>query len=747
MTKKNKKIFALFLSCTITFTIFSLPLHTNAITLTNNSSLLSIDDLPSVIAEENITDFGHIQRLETTELDTIKFQNIDNSISVYKFSENVSYIDENGIIQDKSNALYRQADGSYKNIDNDVELSFGHTVSDGITLTYDDFYFEMTPYVERDISSQRISTESNLSEITVNYIPSQNRLSTNTIVYNEFFEPNDAIIYTPTFSGFKEDIILSEEPTTNHFSFIVNITGATLENKSSHIEIVNDDDIIGIINPIVVVSSNDLFSDGYYTVEDISLDNNDYSSYVITLVLDPLFLYSSDVKYPITIDPSVTISAVSNSTKQIYDATLYENQSSFATGTIQYNNVGYLTNDLYGHSRSIMKFPTLEDDLTFGIIPNNLLTSVYLYMYCVSATNSTSVKAYQYTGSSSWTESNVTSGLASTYNSSISAPARTISSGSSSSPTKYSFNITSIAKEWKSNRDLLDYGIILINNNESDIDYGVRFASSDTSSSYKPYLVYNYSQVTSFTLKSVYSDGFLNAVGSSNVSNYISDAMDFTNSVFSSTFGVSFTTSSPTARTSLIDQCPMVDVACTTSTCGSNCYTSHHRNASRYANEIYDLTTATNQIYIAWDYTAKGSICDSRTETHSISGAMALVQKMPDLADRGVHRPSTYYWDGMNVITAFQPWFNNSYKLSSMKLVAAHEMAHVLGIYDTYINTSLTDHALDSTSWTCIMRNFNHSATGALFVQDIEAGLADPFCEYCENLISTVVKLRYFPAS
>lgn len=617
-----------------------------------------------------------------------------------------------------------------------------------MTLAYDDIILEMIPYVEINSLYTVRDIKNSLSESTIKYVPSNNRISSNVVVYNNVFGLNNSIVYTPTFSGFKEDIVLSAPPTSNQFTFILNLSNALLENKSSHIEIINtNSDVIGVINPITVISSNDLFSDGYYIVEERPGDNENIHSYTVTLVVDSVFLSSVDVEYPVTIDPSVTIYAVSGSTKQIYDATLYQNQSNFATGTIQYNNVGYLTNDSYGHSRSIMKFPTLENDFTFGAIPNNLLTSVNLHMYCVSATNSTTVTAYQYTGSNTWTESNVTSGLSSSINSSIASSPKTVNSGSSSSPTKYIFNITSIAKEWKSNRSLLDYGILFKNSNESNINYGVRFASSDASSN-KPYLVYTYSQTTSFSLKSVYSNNFNSSVGSSYASSYINSTMSFIDDVFSSTFGVSFTTSSPTLRTSSIDECPNNDSECTTSACGSNCATSHHRNATRYSNEVHDLVTSANQIYIAWDYTSRNSICDLKNNVHSPVGAMALVNKMPDSGGRGVYYPTgQYYWDGMNVIPIFQPWLSSSYKLPSMKLVAAHEMAHVLGIHDTYNNPSLTDHGVNDLTWNCLMRSFNYSAAGEQFVQEIEAGTAAPFCDYCENLLSTVVKLRYFPAS
>lgn len=144
----TKKLFVLFLSCAITFTLFSSPPHIDAITLSENTSLLNTNDIPVVIEEENIAEMGHIQRIDTTDLDSISFLNNDDTISVYKFSENVRYIDETGTIQDKSNVLHRQTDGSYDNEHNDVKLSFSSTISDGMTLAYDDIILEMIPYVE-----------------------------------------------------------------------------------------------------------------------------------------------------------------------------------------------------------------------------------------------------------------------------------------------------------------------------------------------------------------------------------------------------------------------------------------------------------------------------------------------------------------------------------------------------------------------------------------------------------------------
>ena len=700
----------------------------------NASGLLEISNLPEFISSENVMQFKHKSRIDDSELDSIKFINADNSISVYKFSENIRFIDENGIIKDKSNDLTLQYDGSYQNELNDVKLSFPKFIHDGITMSFDDITIVMTPVITKSVIDKDIK---NTNPIIVNYIPESSNTSINEVSYNNVFDNSSTIIYTPLYSGVKESTIFFKRPDSNKIEYLFELTNASLSNKTDYIEILDvNQNVIGQITPIVVISANNKISNGSYSVTVVNDD-----TYKVTIELDSTFLNSDDTLYPIIVDP--TIESVTGTSKNIIDATLYQNQDLYTTGTIQYNNVGYLLNDNFGYSRSIIKFPGLMNDVTFCMIPNERLTSVYLYMYCVEHTNNSTVTAYQYTGSSTWTETNVTSGLPATYSTSLSA-SKTITSGSSSSPYLVSFNITDLIKSWKTNNSLSDYGLLLKNANETNTNYLVRFASSDASTN-RPYIVYNYTQSNTFNIKNVYSSKFLNGVGSNAVS-YINGACSFIDKVFSETFNVSFNNSSTTLRTSLIDNCSLGRDSACNSTCGSNCLTTHHRNATRYANDIYSISKSSNDIYIAWDYASRNTICDY--SNHTLIGAMALVTAMPNTITRGIIVPSKY-WDGMNTICIFEPSlsFSSQYYESSMKLISAHEMAHVMGIYDTYGNGAGSDHLVNSSEWTCIMRSFNYSEAGRVFVNNIEQGKVDPFCSYCENLISSVINTRYFPAS
>lgn len=745
MLLKGKSFLTLSLAIIMILTIFKSTFLVHAVDLsetTDITQLLSPEELPDIIMEDSALQFGHVKRIDDSKLDQIMFLNQDNTVSVYQFTENVKYIDENGKVQDKSNVLKHQLDGSYENVYNDVKMSFSSQIQDGVTISFNGAELTMTPFND-DSQVSKLSQHSQIK-----YISSEDNNTTNSVAYDNVFDKDSRIIYTPLFSGIKEDILLTQKPISNIISFKVELTNAYLDNKKSYIEIKDfDSNQIGIINPITVISSNNLFSDGIYQVSKLESTNNGYI-YKISLELDSKFLESPDVVYPIVVDP--TIVAVSGTNKNIVDATLYQNQSSMATGYIQYNNVGYLTNDSFGYARSIIKFPGLMNDTAFCMVPNERLNSVYLYMYCVAHTTNTTVFAYQYTGSSNWTESTVKSGLSAAYNNDLStAGSKLITSGSSTSPSLFSIDITALIKNWKTDKSKSDYGLLVKNVNETNTAYGIRFASTDATAN-RPYIVYNYTQSTSFSIKNVYSNRFSNGVGS-NAATYINGANTFINKVFSDTFGVKFTNSGTTNRKSLIDSCPNGrDTACS-SVCGSNCISQHHRNVIRYSNDISNIPSRpTNTVYIAWDYASKLSLCESSTSTHVPKGtAMALVTKMPNTESRGIIVPNKY-WDGRNVICVFEPTLNFSmyYPQECMKLIAAHEMAHVMGINDTYDGKGADEnHNVDSDTWTCIMRSFNKTEAGATFVSDIESGRKKPFCDYCKNLIDSTIKTRYFPAS
>lgn len=79
-----------------------------------------------------------------------------------------------------------------------------------------------------------------------------------------------------------------------------------------------------------------------------------------------------------------------------------------------------------------------------------------------------------------------------------------------------------------------------------------------------------------------------------------------------------------------------------------------------------------------------------------------------------------------------------------MKLILAHELAHVFGIKDQY-NDAGHD---NSQNWTCVMNNFSSSYLNrTTFISSIEANPINAFCPSCRELLGKCIWSRNFPAS
>lgn len=696
-------------------------------------------DVPEVIESEIVKEKGHIKRIREGEEDlrTAKFLNQDGTVSVYKFGENIKYIDKDGNIKDKANILTHKGK-YYTNENNDINSYFPEDIHNGVEIRYDNVVIKTTPIISKDTDAKINVSDEN-------------------IVFAGVFGENTSVVYTPTYSGYKEDIILDAYTGINQFTFLCETGSCELVNCSDIIKIYYEDEEVGTLGNIFVVDQKGLFSDGYYELEEIK--NSDAThAYKVTVCVDPDFLLSNDVEYPIIVDPSVTINYnnTSETTKYILDATIYSGTSASYPGLLTFNDVGY-RDATYGYGRTVTRFPGLMEDPTFLMVPTDRITSVKYYTYCIGYTKSITVYAYQYNGTSGWTE--MTTSFANVYtNDSTKNTWKTISAVN----TTFAFDITNLVKAWKTNTSLSDLGIMFKNVNESSADYKVRFSSTETSTAAnKPYLVYEYSQTSTYNIKSYYSNRYISNV--SNAATVISNANQFTKKVFNQ-FGVTlnYSTSNISNRKSKIDDCQNgLRVACN-STCGSDCSDSHHRNYKTYCLDLYNISRSANDIVVGWDFVHSSSVCyESTSGSHTLFKAMGLVPGMdemhtlnpsvPTSASRGILRNyssdmKAYYWDGAPIIAIFESCVNmdTGKAQDTAKLVLAHEMAHVMGIYDVYGYSSYTDHIYNSGTWPCIMKAFGDSDLCDEFVEIVEADINNAFCSDCCERISDVISTRYF---
>ncbi|MBO4860889.1 MAG: Ig-like domain-containing protein [Clostridia bacterium] len=421
-------------------------------------------DYPEIIADKA---GDHAARLYyKEEMNTLVYINDDGTETLYMFGMDVKYTDENGEIKDKSTNLALSEEGYY-NPDNDIIVTFAKDLENGIGVTYNDIVISVRPEELKESVKQ--------AELQRIALPEEDERER--VVYADAFEKAD-IVYTPTFDGFKEDIVVNEYNGVTEYVFMAFTENARIEGH----DIFRGEERIGDIGAIYVLDS-----EGECTYGVLEAEETEPGEYILTVSVDAEFL--ENAAYPVYIDPSVTIYSYSSGPKLIEDAPVYSNSSS-AYGTNKYNYCGYVSSSL-GYGRVLYRMPGITSDYTYNQISASQITSVILHLREASGkSGSATVTARPFL--ETWTESGVkfSNVNVNNYNSSGTYAA---SKTYSSSPNWWEFEIKETVKAWKNGTFTASYGIILINSNESSSTYYRNFLSTEyTNSNYYPYITMDY---------------------------------------------------------------------------------------------------------------------------------------------------------------------------------------------------------------------------------------------------------------
>ena len=194
---------------------------------------LAEEDIPEIVTQEAIEANGHVNRLweQEEDLNSIIFQNRDGKKTMYYFAEPVKYKDKDGNIKDKKNKLSETAEGGFTNVENDINSYFPKKLhkNKGVVLRHQDISIEVAPLINGSSGASR-QTGHNKDSQPTDYVE-----------YPAVFDDSISLRYTPTFNGFKEDIILSENAGINKFQFKV---------KTGGLSLVEEDGIYYLSNPL-----------------------------------------------------------------------------------------------------------------------------------------------------------------------------------------------------------------------------------------------------------------------------------------------------------------------------------------------------------------------------------------------------------------------------------------------------------------------------------------------------------------
>jgi hypothetical protein len=194
----------------------------------------------------------------------------------------------------------------------------------------------------------------------------------------------------------------------------------------------------------------------------------------------------------------------------------------------------------------------------------------------------------------------------------------------------------------------------------------------------------------------------------------ISIANTFADYVYSNYFGIKMNMSASASQyATVLDDCTTgTGNYCTTTSCGSTCNYVHHKNIYTIAQQIYSAPRADNHLYVLWTNRAYGTTyCYTKNGSHTPYEAIAVV-----IGKKPVIHFLNIYGD------------TNTQQLACMAVCLVHETAHTLKMNDVYDNEGH-----DITGETiCVMERFD-KRTAYEFYQDVLNGVADPFCDSCEQ--------------
>lgn len=441
--------------------------------------ILQADD-PAIAEESKILQYvdstqfnaaGHTQRLTALEeLNTYVFANADGTRSVYVMYENVKYVDENGAVKEKDISLKKKT-GGFGIAQSNVELLIPNNPVQGVDLEYAGYAVKLIPQ----------GLESAVSAVQAD----------NSVVYDKAYGEKTKLVYTPLLSGVKEDIVLTEYTEDAAYTFILETDGLHLYCNESGYYLADSEkaEPVFYLGEILIYDAIGKPDKGTMTVETLSAGQK----YLLTVTANDNFLSDPTTVYPVTIDPSITVSDTT-ANNSILDAPIFSGYPNINCGTYVYNRVGTPSQD-YGVGRTVVKLTGLTSQNEYQSITASQITDAKFYIKEASGGLTQTIKLHPLTSNTTWTETNVTWNNVGSYSTDVNY-GNTMFNGQWTA-----FNITELVKAWKNNTYSADAGFILMNANEAND--GAFYASEWSTASYRPYVVMTYEPTISLNYTSV----------------------------------------------------------------------------------------------------------------------------------------------------------------------------------------------------------------------------------------------------
>ncbi len=328
--------------------IYLIPMNVVALVLDNSSQNSN--------SESNSADFSNVKS-ETDEIGNIVSEDseqrtensktflLDDGTKMFvDYGEPVHYKNSKNEWVDYDNTLVNSDDNStYSNKESDVNVSLSkNTSSDSLVSVENDKHEISWNYDDANKSNivvQNGKTNDDKNDTTLDNITSNAEYKN---IYN-----NVDLQCNVTTKGVKENIVLNSPNAKNEYVISYNIGKLTPKLKDDNtIDLYNGKNIVYTISAPYMVDANQKYS------ENISLEilNHKDDTMQVKLIADKDFLLSSDIKYPVTIDPEISSGQALN-TNYSYIG--------YGTSSTKYNPPYLLSSSEY-FRWIIKKMPTLS---------------------------------------------------------------------------------------------------------------------------------------------------------------------------------------------------------------------------------------------------------------------------------------------------------------------------------------------------------------------------------------------------
>ncbi len=268
---------------------------------------------------------------EEPNLYTLVYRIDDELCSMEVYDTPVKFEDKDGKVKDILPEI-EETDTGFRTKQSSIVASFPSDISEGISLSYKNLSICEKPQFDAE----------------------QGTLSPNGTKLTYSVSDNTFLEYSLTYTGYKENIVVSEYTGQTDYSFVYYTNGLAIESTDGTVLFSDEDGkAVAYLGEIIVFTAdekNNFFGD--LEIEEITFREE----YRVTVVLDGERLASEQTAYPITIDPEINIIYEESGANALEDATI--NSLSGTSGSATSLHVG--PRNTYGISRILMRFPGLD---------------------------------------------------------------------------------------------------------------------------------------------------------------------------------------------------------------------------------------------------------------------------------------------------------------------------------------------------------------------------------------------------